>query len=470
MRNKNLCLLIINLLLPFSSIFAQAQAGSIPSWFFQAENYNRINRAVGISDPNPDTTLALEQAKINAMINYSLLHDGTFSSLTNVGMGSQQDNNVPTSNLEYILYTSIIKGKLPSDSSVKIKEKFFTNYHEAIVLIEIDYKPSMGTILPEYTITRSTGFHHENNSLPFFIDELNIQVSHHDSIILETEISKDGAKFNDLRKAGEKHFLNDNSGPKTPFFYAESTSGSSPSKWPFMPCPMNSGLWKAYIFNLIDQLSLYNSMDINCQYKLSTSNIGTISKPDQSFTFQQLVYSLKNVQSVKLNNSIAGIYTSGNNLQLSIKSGKQPGTSNPGIIPNKSEKKLLKKMLADNWKYLGEDDFETSWQKAMYGCRQNDTYINAEIEIQANSLQSGILEGIQLAKLHISSQLATKVNAQAKTDLQNSNELAIKSAKLINVQKTGCIAPYFIFYQNLAQNVYKLKIIVLYDLKQVEGF
>jgi hypothetical protein len=469
MKSKNLCLLLIACLLPLSSAFAQASTSQFPSWFFKTENYNRINLAIGISDPNPDTCQALKQAKINAMINYSLIHDGVFSSLTNVGMGSQQDNNTSSSNLEYILFTSIIKGKLPSDSSVKIKEKYFTNYKEAIVLIEIGNNKVLDTSISRYTITRSAGFHKENNSLPFFVDELSVEAFTNDSVILETEISKDGYSIRDLKKNQEKNFFDNNSNLKAAFMYPEYTSGINPSKWPVMPCPLGSGLWKAYIFNFVDQISLYNSMDINCQYKLSTSNIGNINISNESLTFQQLVYSLKNVQSVKLNNSITGINILANNLNLAIKSGKAPGTSEPGISPSKTEKKKINKMIASKWKYLGDDDFETSWLKAMNSCNQKDTYINTEVEIQANSLQSGILEGFQLAKLQLSSQLATKVKALGKTDI-NKNDQAIKSAKLINVEKTGNIGPYFIFYQNLGQSVYKLKIFVLYDLKQVEGF
>ena len=206
MKNFKHIFLLLLCILPFYAIFAQSYDSSLPGWFFKIENYNRINVAVGISDPNPDTTLAIEQAKINALINYSILHDAVFTSLTNVGMGTYTDSDKPSSNLEYIIFTSIIKGKLPPLSSVNIKEKYFTKYKEAIVLIELNNNIDSVAQMPDYTITRRAGFQKENNSFPLFADEMDIEVHENDSVILNVGIEKDGIKYRDTKNEKEDRF------------------------------------------------------------------------------------------------------------------------------------------------------------------------------------------------------------------------------------------------------------------------
>lgn len=470
MKSFRIVISVILYLLPFSSVFAQNIETSLPNWFFKTENYNRVNMAVGISDPNADTALAIEQAKLNALINYSILHDGIFTSLTNVGMGSSQDDNRPSANLEYILYTSIIKGKLLSLSSVNVKERFFTRYNEAIVLLEINNETDTSAVIPEYTITRRAGFQKENNLFPLFADELEIAVTLNDSVILITGIENDGTKYKEIKNTKKNRYYNNSLDFRTVFFYPDYTANDDQKGLSLMTSSLNFGLWKSYIFNLINQISIFNSMDINCQYKLSTSNIGNMNKKDQVLTFQQLVYSLKNIQSTRLNNSITAISFANNQLHLAIKSNKSIGSTTMASSPGKSDKKYLKKLQNEKWKSLDGEDIVTAWMKAKNLSSMKDDYIITEIEIQASNLQSGIIEGLQLAKLQISSMLATKIQSFGKTDIANDNQLTIKSAKLINVEKTGIIEPFFIFYSNPSPNFYHIKIMVYYDLKQVEGF
>ena len=454
----------------FYSALAQNRTTNLPSWLFKTENYNRIDLAIGISEPGSDTTKALEQAKLNAMLNYSLRHDATITSLTNVGMGSQQDDNKSESNLEYILFTSIIKGKLPSLSIVSVKEKFFTSYGEAVVLVEINNDLPGDSAITDYLVTRSAGFQKENNLFPMFIDELEFEVFSDDSMIYSQGIAKEGQKYFEIKPQNEKHSFFDIPDFKSAMFYPVSGGQKKDSKWPEMASPLGYGLWMAYFFNLIDQLSLYNNMDINCQYKLSSTNTGTLDKSDHSLSFQQLIYSLKNVQASELKYSIDNIYISDNHLFMSLITGKGPSSSVGVLNPSKAEKKIIKKMLEEKWQCFGNDNLSLAWLGSKNLCSQKDSYISTEVELQASSLQSGIIEGFQLSKLQISSLLATKVQSIGKTEISNQDNLAIKSAKLINVEKTGCISPYFIFYRTLAPNIFHIRMVVLYDLNQTKNF
>jgi hypothetical protein len=459
---KTLSCLVI-LLLSHYSIAAQYGNTALPAWFFKTENYNRINLAVGISDPNPDTTLSLEQAKINALIVNSLMHGAIFTSLTNVGMGSQQDNNMPSSSLEYIIYTSIIKGKLPHWQSVNVKEQMFTRFKEAMVLLDLSSIDAEQGQIPEFTIIRRAGFQRENNQFPFFVDELEISVSIGDSTILNTIIAKESGRFIDLKKKPENKYYTDPNSAKMAMLYQENSVNSTPAQ---MPAPTHSGLWKAFIFNLIDQISMFNSLDINFQYKLTSTNTATTGNLSKMYSFQQLVYSLKNVQASKLSNKMDNISMANNNLYLSIRA--QMGNKNSLMAksPDKNEKKRIKKYINEKWSYLGEDDFETGWLKAMNLKLEKEDFLETEIDIQSASLQSGILEGLQLSKLMLSSKLAGKIAALANTTGNNEEMGTVKSAKLINMENTGSIGPVFIFYQNLAPQRFRLKMFVFYNLKQ----
>jgi hypothetical protein len=467
MKNLKYKLILFFCLLPFSAAFAQPDDASLPGWLFKTENYNRVNVAIGISDPNPDTTLAIEQAKINALINYSILHDAVFTSLTNVGMGTYTDSDKPSSNLEYIIFTSIIKGKLPPLSSVNIKEKYFTRYNEAIVLIELNNNIDSSVQIPDYTITRRAGFQKENNSFPLFADEMDIEVHENDSVIMNLGIEKDGIKYRDTKDEKENRFYYKPQNLRALFFYPNCSFLDNESKLPSMGTSLNYGIWKSFIFNLIDQISIFNSMNINCQYKLTSTNIGNANIDNQTLTFQQLVYSLKNLNSTKLSNSIAEISLANNRLNIAIKSAKNQNASFSAASMDKANKKIIKKLKSEKWISFGEDDIETAWLKATNLSEINDQFLNTEVEIQSGSLQSGIIEGFQLAKLHLSSQLATKISSLGKTDIGNEDQSTVKSAKLINIEKTGNIGPYFIFYQNPSPNIYNIKIKVLYDLKQL---
>jgi hypothetical protein len=469
MKNLSTILFIIYLL-PFSHAKSQNSNTAMPSWFFKTENYNRINSAIGISDPNPDTTKALEQAKLNALINYSILHDGIFTSLTNVGMGSHQDDNNSSSNLEYIIYTSIIKGKLPSLTSLTVKEKYFTRYKEAVVLLEINNEIDTSIKCPEYILTRRAGFQKENNLFPLFADELDILVTQGDSIILNSCIESDGQKYYENKKGKKNRFYYNPQDLKFPTFYPDYNNTGNQQGIQVMSSTLNYGMWKSYIFNLINQLCIFNSTDINCQYKLSTSNIGNISKSDQLVSFQQLVYSLKNFQSFRLNNALSALYFSNNQLLMGVKSDKNDAASVVTASPDKNDKKYIKKLQTEKWKSIDGEDVVLSWMKVKNLSSMKDDYIGTEIEIQSSNLQSGIIEGLQLAKLQISSQLATKIKSLGKADVGSADQLVIKTAKLINVEKTGKIEPYFIFYSNPYPNSYHIKVMVYYELKQIQGF
>jgi hypothetical protein len=449
--------------------FSQNPGVALPHWFMKAENYRQVNIATGISEPNPDTTTAFHQATLNALINYSLFHDGVFTSLTNVGVGDLQEEQRKSTNIEYILFTGIIKGKLHPSNALKIKEKYLTPQNEAIVLIELENENANDSDMMHYSITRRAGFQKENNLFPLFIDEIDVEVSLNDSIIMKYGIIKDGAIF--------KNTLVNHKGLKKPDFeqgrklfkYQDFNSSSANSgEWPSLPSSLNYGFHKSFIFNLVDQICIYNSLEIDFQLKLASANIGNIHKSTHNLSFQQLVYSLKNVQSKKLIISLSEISITNNMLFLGLKPGMDKKTQGFSIVPNKAQKKQIKKMLTENWRYLGKADFESVWMETISLKQEKNQFIYTEFTIQTPDMLSGILEGLQLAKLYISSQLATKVKAQSSSELIENNEAVVKSAKLINVDKTGELGPFYVFYQQTGINSYQLRMLVFYELRQLE--
>jgi hypothetical protein len=213
-------------------------------------------------------------------------------------------------------------------------------------------------------------------------------------------------------------------------------------------------------------MCILNNFSQDLQYKLSTSNLGNVSNLSQNSTFQQLAYSLKNVQTSNLKFSIQKMGILENQFYLHLTTQHNEESSQNSFEPiGKSERKEIKKLKSENWQVYRKPDFENAWIEARSMIKNQD-YINSTIDIQANNLQSGILEAINLAKLELSSQLGSKINTVSNYQISSEEQINLNTSKLSNTEKTGKISPYFIFYTKYHESAFSIKVVLFYSLNQ----
>ena len=90
--------LILFIQLIYISVLYSQNSASFPAWIFESKYYNNTLYAVGISDPDLDSTAAFEQARLRALINYGIFNDCQYNSLTSVAIGNQQENSFKRQN------------------------------------------------------------------------------------------------------------------------------------------------------------------------------------------------------------------------------------------------------------------------------------------------------------------------------------------------------------------------------------
>jgi len=456
-------------LIPYLQILSQAQSINFPDWFLNHEKYNNKNFAIGISNPGLDKTAAYHQAKMRALLNYSILHQSTAVSLTSLSMGNQQNAPTQLDNIEYIIYTNILNGKMPELSSMTAMDSFYTQNKEAIVLLRIPSDTNSDSSKLSYSLTRRAAFQREHSTFPIVIDELNIKITNNDSVIENFYLEKDGSKLNNTSRKATKNIFSEEPTNRQYYYGSKGVSMGSVPDYAMLPCPLNSGLWNSYLINLVDQICIHNNFDQDLQYKLSTSNLGNLSNQMQNASYQQMVFALKNIQTTQLRHSIQKMGILDNQFYIGLNPNKNDNANQTLLsISNKSDKKEIKKLKSENWQVFGLPDFGNAWLDAKNLIADKE-YLSASIEIKANNLQSGIIEAINLAKLELSSQLGSKINSLNNQQNTLDDQTFLNSAKLSGNQKTGKISPYFIFYKKHYEAVISIKVVIFYKVNQAVG-
>ncbi|NJO89533.1 MAG: hypothetical protein HC831_11735 [Chloroflexia bacterium] len=343
-------------LLPYSNTSAQSSSCQLPEWLFTPSNYNTPGMAVGISDIRMEKEEAYKEAKLKALLNYSLLHNAKFSSLTTSGIGNQQDNTYSTTSLEYIVLSAIVSGEIYDPSNIEVIDSFYTQNKEAIVLIRIDESKEISPKF-SFSINRRAGFQKENSSQPFFVDEIDLLITENDSIIYASEILKESNLISNSKVKASMNMFEYLADIQ---FFKPYNNYSQPDPRA-LPSPLNFGLWNSYIFNLVDQICIYNSFKTDFHHKLSGSNVGNIGNGETQKTIQQYVYSLKNIQSREIKTNLNSIATLNNQLLCYFipESENFDFSQNTISMLEKEDKKELKKLKAEDWKFLGTQNVKT---------------------------------------------------------------------------------------------------------------
>ncbi len=451
------------LLLPCSITSAQSSSCQLPEWVFAKTNYNNLSTAIGISDNRMEKEEAFEQAKLRALLNYSVLHNAKFSSLTTSGIGNQQDNSYSSTSMEYVVISAIVSGEIADPANIEVIDSFYTQNKEAIVLVKIDQSQKLPPKY-SYSINRRAGFQKENSSLPFFADELDLLVTENDSIIYASEILKES---NLITTPKVKASINMFEYLADVQFFKPYSAYSQPDPRA-LPSPLNFGLWNSYIFNLIDQICIYNSFNTDLHHKLSGSNVGNMSDDATKKTIQHYVYSLKNIQSREIKTSVTNMAIQNNQLFCYFApSGETYDYSQNTIsVLDREDKKELKMLKSEDWRFIGTRNVKNAWFEAKDRICSSPNHLVTGIGLNANNLSSGIIEAVQLAKLELSSLLGAKISALSLQEQNNEGQSSVYSSKLLNISKTNKIEPFYLFYRQINKNLYQIKAILFYQLNE----
>jgi len=105
----------------------------LPYWFFNFDGFAKPGQPVvfGISDPNLDSTLAIEQAKIRALGLLSIFAEATIQNITDVYSSEMAGDDIIGKCSSYSKIESFLNYNL---SHLKIHKQGFTSYGEAIIL------------------------------------------------------------------------------------------------------------------------------------------------------------------------------------------------------------------------------------------------------------------------------------------------------------------------------------------------
>jgi hypothetical protein len=448
-------------LLPSPTVLAQSSSCVLPEWFFATANYNNQHVAIGISDNKMEKEEAFEQAKINALLNYSILHKAKFSSLTTSGIGNQQNGSYSNTSLEYVVISAVIKGQIFIPEEFEVIDSFYTENKEAIVLIKMDKLVDSGRVY-SYNIYRRAGFQKENSNHPFFADELDVLITSGDSIVYTSEIIKDGNQISNQKVKASMNmfeFLTDIQFFKPYQNYQQTDQRSLPS-------PLNFGLWNSYLFNLVDQICIYNSFKTDFHHKLSSNNTGNVNDKTTQKSIQEYIYSLKNIQAREIKTKLKNIAIEENQLfcYFSPTGENYDFKQNTISMLSKRDKKELKKLKKENWQLIGNQNVKNAWFEAKNRVSSSPDHLVAGVDIWSSNLSSGILEAIQLAKLELSSLLGAKVAALTLNDQKNNKQTFTNSSKLSNIIKTRRIEPFYLFYRKNNKNAWQVKAILFYPM------
>lgn len=447
-----------------TNLYSQGRLCEIPDWFFNVKNYNAHNLAIGISDSQLDSAEAFKQAKLNALLNHSLLHSSNLSSLTSLNTGNQQDNSNQITTYEYVVHSTIIRGYIPNNIRIDVIDSIYTINKEAIVLIKVPETDSLN--LMKYYIKRRAGFQKENTGNPFFADEMDIEIFNKDTLVYQKFIAK---SRNTIYKNCKEDALESTSlyfFPERRQLYQYKNTGDK--KATALPSPLNSGLFNSFIFNLVDQICIYNSFKTDFHHKLSSSDIGKMETISRMENLQQYVYSLKNIQSRNIRTKVKNICLNSNQLYayfIPINTNHDFGQQTYTF--NKQDKIEEKKLIEEQWKFLGNYDVVNAWFGAKNGITgQLPNILVAGSEVNSNNLNSGVLAAIHLAKLELSSQLSAKINAITNSEVTNKGESHVQSAKLLNLTKTEEIKPFYLFYRQINPVSYQIKALLFYEFSK----
>ena len=454
-----IALFILIQLIHLSVLFSQNPA-SFPSWVFNGKNYNSLQYAVGISDPDMDSTLAFEQAKIRALVNYSMFHNSQYASLSSISIGNQQSSSYNAEGIETILFSSILKGSFAIPDSMRIVKKAISKYHEYCVLINELPDTASSSKSGNYTIIRRTGFQKENMRFLVVSDEIELKIFINDTLKSSYVLKRIKSRYDIASYIWIENKL-------TEIKFRDTFRNYSPmdeAGTPVYCSSLSSGLWAAFLYEISDKISFRSVLNKNNANKLIATEQGNIQNAQQINSLNNFVLSSKKFETEAINIPIKKISVRNNYLLIVLddknNTAKRIGKS---YTRTRKSKKQLKKLKKNNWIAYGYNSVEQAFF-AMKTFEQDDNYLNASAELKTQGLATGILKALEISRTDIENQLNSKIKAISQSGLNKDKSYTVQNSKSITSTKTKAISPYFIFFRKVDNQFYEIKAVLFYEM------
>lgn len=288
---------------------------NLPDWFFTyPSNSNNTYLAIGISDPNMTEEEAIQQASIRARGIISLLNNCEFKNITDDYTNLQESKRFSEYATKFQDFAKANASLNFNNRKIKIVNKFFTKYNEAIVLLKVQVTNKQENITSTSVVSEHMQIFIENDigveKIEFFnfkIKELNKQT---DSINnLKYSYRKINTEFEINSQWNNKIY----EFPDRSFNYQNiSIDDIKIDSLNIISNRCNKGLWNAYITTLLSNMTLKskkfpaNIKNSNDNYSTSNQDlIRTISKNKLQFDINNTKIKANNlfqkISAIKIN-------------------------------------------------------------------------------------------------------------------------------------------------------------------------
>ena len=451
-------ILTFSVFLCFVQLKAQNNT-NIPTWVLNVKNYNSQKYAVGISDPDIDSSIAFEQAKIRALINYSIFHNNQYASLSSVSLANQQSNNFNADGIETILFSSVLKGSFSFPDSLEIVKKRITKYHEYCVLINMPQNTDTNNKTGSYTIIRRTGFQKENNQFLVVSDEIELKVYVNDTIKSTYVLNRIKNEFSIASYIWIKNKLNEVKIRNIFRNYSLAVETENPIYY----TSLSSGLWASFLYEISDKISFRSVLNKNKANKLITSEQANLQMHEQINSLNNFVLSSKKLETEALRIRLKEISVKNNYLRIVLDDRQYIKKTGSSFVQTRKSKKQLKKLKKENWTAIGYTDIETAFYN-LKAFEYNKAYLNSSAELKTQCLGTGILKTLEISRTEIENQLNSQIKAVSQSNLSSNDNYSVQSSKSLANAETKAISPYFIFFRKLNKQFYQIRVVLFYKM------
>ncbi|MCF6243101.1 MAG: hypothetical protein L3J74_17395 [Bacteroidales bacterium] len=443
-----------------NNIFGQKK--TLPKWLLNPDYYNNPEYAIGISDPLPDSTMAFEQAKNRALLNYGIFHKGKYASLTAVSYANTFQNNFNMNNLETILFSSILSANFAIIDSFEIIRKDYSAYDECFVLLRKTKLLKTKADTLKFSLVRQTAFYKDDAGIPISTDELEIKALINHKALIYYKASRDIlSKYSIVSqfryKTRWKTFEVKNK--------YRNYSNNSIKEQETYQCSenLNYGVWAAFMYALSDQISIYSSLNENIIQRLVSIRQGNLQKEILASELE-ILYNTKKIEKQNIDIRLKSLEVAENKLSIKLFKKKLMQNINYSLPAlSRKDRKILKTMQKEQWQEINAENIKQAFYiQKLYQNKNN--YIHSETKTKSGNIALGIIHGILIARLDLETQIKTKIVSVSKLETGTNINSVIKNSKSVSNANTKNIFPYLFFIKKINTNAYLINTKLFYKI------
>ncbi len=441
---------------------AFSQQNNLPEYLLNKDYYNSTEYAIGISDPLPDSSMAFEQAKNRAFLNYGLFHKAKYATLSTIAFANLQQNRFNINNLETILFSSIFSASFALNDSFEIIRKDYSNYGECFVLLRKTKRLKTKPDTLKFSLVRQIAFYNDDAGIPVSTDQLEIKALINNNPLFHYIVDRDIlSKYNIVSEFSHKYqwktfqvknkyrnYFNNNNSEAEIYQCSEH---------------LNYGFWAAFIYAISDRMSIFSALNQNITYRLASIRQGNLQE-EISASELEILYNTKKIETKDIKLDLKNLEISGNKLIVQLNETKSVRNINYSVPALKrKERKVLKQMQKENWQECTFRDSKQGFYMQKY-YQNKDNYIHSQASTKSGNIALGIIHGILVARLDMESQIKSKIVSVSKLESSTNKNSAIKNSKSVSNVTTNNIFPYLFFIKKIDTNAYQINTSLFYKI------